>query len=1569
MSAFTDAVSALTALRDIDPDDPQITSAQHTALAAFPGWGAIAPVFDAYPANAWLDRAADFADTFAELDLTESRRNVDTSFYTPTPLIEHMWTLLCAAGFQGGSVLDIGCGTGRFNSHKPDGLDVSYVGVDADPIAADIARLLHPQSQIITGKVGDASLGTGYAASIGNVPFSSATVYEPGLWPSLPLHTACVRSAVRSVAPGGYVIVVTSRHVLDGTDGERRLALSQLADLIAAVRLPSGYFAHGGTDVVADVLVLRVREHALQGRNTPSQGWPDMHHPHYVTDDDGVEVAVSGYWQDHPELVAGRMVPSGYVKAPLAVRAEDRDRAVASAFAHAAEMLPEADQTSPADTFADVVLTDTDGHPENSYQLIDGAVSRIHKGVLIPVTRASRELRALIELRDAALELIDAESDWDNPDHVIEPVRTRTAALYADYVDRFGPLNRGAVVEGKADPETGMPRLSWRTPTMGGFRRDPSYVQVLALEVFDRASGTAEPAPILLKRVNRRPQPVTTASTAGEALAISMGESRRVDLDRITGLLGLSDTDAALTALGTLVYRDPATRTVQTARDYLCGDVRAKLAAAKVAAAEDPAYLANVDALDQIQPEWLTATDIRIELGSPLLTARDVTAFTEDLFERRTSVSYESGVGRWTVDDTTTPAQAQATWGTPSKSPFQLLEKGLNSQIPVVTREEFVDGKYRTVKDQEETEAAVEALGRIAARFSTWVWEDPARAVRLEREYNRRFNAIVTREPNGDHLPFPRLAEGVTLWKWQRAWVDHALSTGAALAAHEVGLGKTLSALGLSITLRDMGLANRPCVAVPNHLIEQISAEAIRSFPAARFLIVTRDDLHKDSRRLFAARCATGDWDCVIFTHEGFTSIPANPADEEYWLEEQKRALEDSAVAAGWGAKATARAIRSLDGKLDKLRDRVNDPNTITFDQLGIDHISVDEADRFRRLLLATNSDGFSFGASQRATDLHLKVMALRRRRPNHPVFAAYSGTPFTNTLAEAAIWLTICAPHVLADAGLDTFDAWSAQFVRYETIIEMSPDGGGFRSKRRPAVIQNVPELRTMLQTFMHMVRADDVGIERPEPRYETIVADPSEVAREYMTGLVKRADDLRKRRVDPSVDNMLKVCNDGRLVALDTSLVRLPEEPGTVTKLVRAADNIARIYHQNSDRLYPDSSVPGMFQLVMCDLGTPRPGNAQTYGKLRNLLIERGLPADKVRFVHEATTPKARDALFATCRSGTTAVLLGSTSKCGYGTNLQSRLGAVHHLDLPWTAAAWEQRNGRAIRYGNHHDTVNIYSYVTERTLDGFVAGIIERKARGFATLYDMNSTTREIDDVGEVAVNFAEIKASASGNDLLLRQHQLQTAVRKLDIARATTMQNARLAGQRGHSADQTVSVMTERMQHLWLLQQHADQLQSQVWDFTRVAAACRSSKADDAWRSTRRAYVSHAINDDNRHVFASVHKSLGRYVLQIAVGRSQWASDMVGEMNIPGNIARRTDERFAEWLRDQTVDYLTDLDAAIATTSTRLAYWKNERDSAYAAADAVVFDRQAELDDLRAELNTVDAEIAEAVTDAA
>lgn len=1530
-----------------------LTAEQRALVEKWPGWGPLAPAFDPQPDDAWSEVHDRLLDVLPEAHYKQARECVDNSFYTPASVVNHIWSLLRAAGFTGGRVLEPGCGSGAFLRDAPDDLDLSFTGVERDGTSVRIARALHPEAEIVHSPLEKWTSQGRFDAVVGNVPFSSSHVSDAAGFGGA-LHNYFLRRSLDVLREGGYLVVVTSRYTLDGITFFPLVA--DLADFVGAVRLPSGTFHSEGTDVVADILVLR------KNTTRPHEGWTppppkprswndpyDYSPSNYYGGRPTENLArTSPYWEAHPEQVAGTMTTNGHYRNPVSVVADDRDGEIARAVdTLTARLLPMFTEDLHV-TLDDMSPLDAEGRKEGSFHADGDKVVQVQEARPVPVPRPGKELLALIRLRDLALDLLEREAQPAADETALTDLRDDTLAAYQTYRAEFGAINRGTLHMGTEDPETGMPRLTWRRPTMGGFRRDPDYVLVMALERYDQDTGSAEPADILLRRVNHVRPVVVRAASPAEALAISLGESNRVDLDRVAGLLALPSAEAAAEALGDLIYRDPDERGAWTAaRNYLSGNIRAKIEHARTAATTDPAYGRNVAALENVLPRDLGPLEINLALGNPVVTVGDVRAFCSEVLGTSASVERCAATASWKVEGHATSAEAKITYGTARMDALALVQCALSGKAPLVVDEVRVGHSVRKIRNTAETLAAQDKMNALQDRFATWVWEDPDRAARLCAEYNRRFNSHITRRADGAHLTFPGLSDAFIPHSWQRDMVDMAISTPGVLCGHEVGAGKTLTAVLTAVTLRKFGLASKPLVIVPNHLLEQIAREMAQAFPLDRFLVAGKEDLSGDNRRLFAARCATGDWTAVVMSHQGFTSLPVHPRTEEAWLQEQKDDY-DAHLRSGdggyFGAKEIARKTRSLESRLDTLRaNRHVDPGTVLWDHLGVDYLMVDEAHNFKRLAANSRAEGWSLGESKRATDLLLKVEAMKERRPGMPYLALFTGTPWTNTLAETWVWQRYLQYDTLVDAGVDNFDAWAAVFVKRETVIEVAPDGSGFRACTRPTRMQNIPELRAMFAQVADVLSADDLNMERPPHTLTQHVAQPSTRVREFVATLAERAEGCRTRKVDAKQDNMLAICGEGRRVALDPWLVGIEEESEKITTL---AENTARLYRKYADSTWVGSTIRGGFQIVFCDQGTPsREKGAQTYGRVKAALVAAGVPAARIRMIHEAADDKSRAALFAACRAGAVSVLIGSTEKMGSGTNMQTRLVAVHHGDAPYRPSDVRQRNGRALRPGNQSLHVEIARYVTEGTFDAYVWQALERKELGFAAMYRSGSE-RVVDDIGEVVPDFTQMVALATGNPLLLRQAEISSLVQRLRMLRAVDAQSVTAARKRIAEARRTLA----RIERDLPLLHEVLAVVTNPTEETRAAISVAVSAARDPQRSYGLSTA--RISGDVALVLPT---SYGDPVIHVRVRYSDVGTIPARKSRIH-NGRRSVDYVLGLW--ETYAEALPDLIKDRIETHSR---WQREIEKSTAVIDGYSFPRAAELHAAERNLETIASEI--------
>lgn len=1134
---------------------------------------------------------------------------------------------------------------------------------------------------------------------------------------------------------------------------------------------------------VTDLLILRRRE---AGREPAPAGWLNV----VQMEIDGFQVGVNAHFAGDHAWCLGRLGAgnSMWRGGDLNVTADGNlteqlpaalSKAIRAAGTQGLTWTPATDvDVEPEPEIADSEMQD--GHIVRR----GGRFHRAETGVLVahhvPRTQA-RELAALISLRDAALAVLNEETRTDDDTARLASLRARLRDFYGKYVRQFGYLNRVTQRRtGRNDPVTGEELLARIRPPMGGFRVDPHSPLVFALEDYDPEAAVGAPAPILTQRVITRREPPSSADSPADALAICIDAHGHADLAEISRLLGASRRDARA-QLGELAFDDPDTARLVPAAEYLSGDVRAKLAAAEAAVMDDARFEVNVAALRQVIPADLTPGEIDARLGAAWIDADVVEQFLRETLED-TWVKVEHPGGQiWSVTGKDWTVLATARWGTKRASAIEIAQRVLEQRrIEVRDRVYSRDGdKY--VLNVEETAAAAEKAVELQERFAEWVWQDPDRAKRLARIYNDLFNGIVLRSYDDVRLTLPGLSTVYTLRDHQVAAIARGISEPAVLLAHEVGAGKTLEMVCVAMELRRLGLARKPAVVVPGHMLDQFAGEWMRAYPLARILITRKEDLQGDRRRRLVARVATGDWDAVIMSSSTFERIALSPKAQAAYLQREVDQFEEWLKVAKKGDGRTVKriqlALRRAQERVKAKLDSVKDPG-ITFEQTGIDYVFIDEAHRYKNLRTPSAIPDAGIDGSQRATDLDAKLCWLRNRAGDRVVTFA-TATPVANSITEIHVMQRYLRPDMLEERGLLVFDSWAATFGEVVTEVELAPEGGGsFRLNTRFARFRNVPELLRLFHVLADVKLADDLNLPVPliadngdGVREPVIVAiDMPDALNAYVGELCERAEKIRSRSVSPEEDNMLKVTGDGRRAALDMRLVGLrQDEPG---KIAAAADRIHGIWAASRDRAYPGpggqpSPIRGALQLVFCDLGTPREGwNA--YRELRDQLAGLGMPTGMIRFIHDAKTDQAKAALFAACRSGNVAVLVGSTEKMGVGTNVQDRAIALHHLDAPWRPADVAQRDGRILRQGNLNPEVRMYRYVVTGSFDGYSWQILARKAGFIGQVMRGRLDVREIEDIGDTALSYAEVKAIATGNPLLMEQAAAQAALAKLQRA---------------------------------------------------------------------------------------------------------------------------------------------------------------------------------------------------------
>jgi len=1357
-------------------------------LARWSGWGAVPAVFDPQAADharfGWA--RAELADLLDERELAAATRSTLNAHYTDLALVRAIWSGLGQLGFRQGRVLEPGCGSGNFLAAAPEG--AGLVGVEVEPVTAGIAGLLYPQARIRVESFAQTRAPEGsFDLVVGNVPFGQVALSDRAHnLGGHSIHNHFIIKSLRLTRPGGLVAVLTSRYTMDARNPAARREMAALADLVTAVRLPSG--AHqraAGTQVVTDLLVLRRRE---PGREPDPAGW-EQSRPTALP---GGEAHLNEYFLANPGQVLGQPAVSGGMSNDhdLAV-VGDRDAAgaLAAALQRAAEQALERGLAytpgPPAGQPRPVALVEAgprrpDGYlralPDGSFTVeVDGA-AQPHP---VPARQAG-ELRALLRLRDTVVQLLEAEAASVDDTEDIDRLRQRLDHGYDAYVRAYGPINRFSWRRtGRVDPDTGQERLARVRPGQGGFRCDPYANVVYALEHFDPVTQHAAKADIFTQRVIA-PRPARLgADTPADALAICLDTHGQVRLDVVARLLG-ADQEQARRALGELVFDDPGTGRLVPAAEYLSGNVRVKLAQARPAAGDDPRYGANVAALERVLPRDLAPEEIDARLGAAWIEARWVQQFLrETLQDPQLQVEHPGG-STWTVKSQHRHGVLSSTWWGTGRYPAPDVAEALLMQRQIRIYDPHPDDQSRRVFNPNETLAAQEKAAELAERFGQWVWEQPHRAETLARVYNDTFNAIVLRRYDGSQLSLPGLALTFGPHAHQRAAVARMIAEPAVGLFHEVGAGKTATMVMGAMELRRLGLVGKPAVVVPNHMLEQFTREWLQLYPRARVLAAGREDLAGERRRLFVARCATGDWDAVVMTRSAFERIPMSPAAQKAYLDREVAQIDaqlQRARADGQrlSLKQLERMKLQAEQRIARKLEGVKDPG-ISFEQTGIDYLIVDEAHAYKNLRTTSNIPGMAVDGSMRATDLHMKIEYLRGRRERVATFA--TATPIANSMGEAYTMQRFLRPDLLTGAGITDFDVWAATFGQTVAAIEVAPDGG-IQIKSRFAKFVNVPELLRMWHVSADIKTAEDLQLPVPElvarepdgkREPESVVVPASSELGAFLDELAGRAEQVRARQVDPTDDNMLKITTEGRAAALDLRLVgRHTSEPGKITA---AADRIAGLWRLHAGTVYPGMDgrphpVPGALQLVFSDLGTPKPGGQwSVYRQLREALASRGLPAQKVRFVHEARNDREKAQLFAACRNGQVAVLVGSTERMGVGTNVQARAIAEHDLDCPWRPADVQQRTGRIRRQGNHNDQVRVLRYITEGSFDAYLWQTVQRKAQFIAQVMRGRLDVREIEDIGEAALSYQEVKALATGNPLLLDQAQAQAELTRLE-----------------------------------------------------------------------------------------------------------------------------------------------------------------------------------------------------------
>ena len=1387
-------IKAIATLKQIEQENRYATPEEQHILSQYVGWGGVADAFDP-DKPAWAAEYAELKELLTQEEYEAARASTLNAHYTSPTVIRAIYDAVEQMGFLTGNILEPSCGVGNFFGMLPESMAGSRLyGVDLDSISGRIARQLYPKADITVAGFETTDRRDFYDLAIGNVPFGQYQVNDKAYNKlGFNIHNYFFAKSLDQVRPGGVVAFVTSRYTMDAKDSTVRRYLAQRAELLGAIRLPNNAFrANAGTDVVSDILF-------LQKRDRPLDIAPDWTQTGRTEEG----FTVNQYFLDHPEMVLGRSTAEStqygkqdYTVVPiegleLADQLHDAVQHIHGTYQEAA--LPELGEGEDID---DSLPADPDVK-NYSYTVVDGAVYfRENSRMVRPDLNATAEARVkgLVGLRDCVQQLIDLEMDAAAPDADIRAQMAELNRRYDDFSEKYGLINDRAN------------RLA--------FADDSSYYLLCALEVLDEDGRLERKADMFTKRTIKPHEAVTTVDTASEALAVSISEKACVDMAYMEQLTGKTGEELADELRG-VIFRVPGqtepdgTPHYVTADEYLSGNVRRKLRQAQRAAEQDPAFAVNVEALTAAQPKDLDASEIEVRLGATWIDKEYIQQFMYETFDtpfylqRSIEVHYTPFTAEWQISGKNVVGQnnvaAYSTYGTGRANAYKILEDSLNLRdVRIYDTVEDADGKERRVLNAKETTLAAQKQQAIREAFKDWIWRDPERRQALVRQYNEEMNATRPREYDGSHIVFGGMNPAITLREHQKNAIAHVLYGGNTLLAHEVGAGKTFEMVGAAMEAKRLGLCQKSLFVVPNHLTEQWASEFLRLYPSANILVTTKKDFEKHNRKKFCARIATGDYDAIIMGHSQFEKIPISKERQERLLHEQIWEITEgiSEVEASGGERFTVKQLertkKSLEARLEKLQAEGRKDDVVTFEQLGVDRLFVDEAHNYKNLFLYTkmrNVAGLSTTDAQKSSDMFAKCRYMDEITGSRGVIFA-TGTPVSNSMTELYTMQRYLQYDRLQELGMAHFDCWASRFGETVTALELAPEGTGYRARTRFSKFFNLPELMNLFKEVADIKTADQLHLPTPEVEYHNIVAQPTEQQQEMVKALSERASLVHSGTVDPSQDNMLKITSDGRKLGLDQRIINqlLPDEPGT--KVNQCVDNIMQIWR--------DGEADKLTQLVFCDISTPQARPAKkvakaldnptlhaledavpldepepaftVYEDIRQKLIAKGVPAEQIAFIHEANTEVRKKELFSKVRTGQVRVLLGSTAKMGAGTNVQDRLVALHDLDCPWRPGDLAQRKGRIERQGNQNETVHVYRYVTEGTFDAYLWQTVENKQKFISQIMTSKSPVRSCDDVDETALSFAEIKALCAGDPRIKERMDLDVDVARLKLMKA-------------------------------------------------------------------------------------------------------------------------------------------------------------------------------------------------------
>ena len=1356
---FRNNMAAINLLHELEIENRLATPEEQEVLSQYVGWGGLSMAFDEHNA-AW---AEEFKELYASLSPEEYRAAMEstlTAFYTPPVVIKAMYDVLDRLGFSQGNILEPSCGTGNFFGLLPESMQNSKLhGVEIDSLTGRIAKQLYQKANIAIEGFEKTNLPDDhFDVVLGNVPFGEIRVNDSRYnAQKFLIHDYFFAKALDKVRAGGVVMFITSKGTMDKASPEVRKYIAQRAELLGAIRLPDNTFkANAGTEVTSDILILQKRDRVMDIE-------PDW--VHLDTDENGV--TMNRYFVEHPEMVLGeiKMENTRFGTFEPVCKAR-KDIPLSELLSNAVQRIngeiPELDNRVDEISDEQELSVPADPNVRNfSFTLVDGRVYFRENDRMQPASvsmTAENRIKGLIQIRDCVRKLIEYQTD-DYPEEMIRTEQENLNRLYDVYTAKYGLINsRGNYL---------------------AFASDESYFLLCSLEVLDDEGNFKRKADMFTKRTIKPHREVTSVETASEALALSIGEKARVDLPYMEQLTGKTQAELVQDLQG-VIFKVPNCEPVSyvAADEYLSGNVRNKLTVAELAAKNDPELAVNVEALEKVIPKDLSAAEISVRLGATWIPQEDIQRFVMELLTPssyaagRLKVRYTPINGDWFIENKSSDmgnVKADSTYGTKRASAYRIIEDTLNLRDTRIFDYVYDEhGNKKAVFNAKETTAAQAKQEVIKQAFQDWIWKDPERRNRLVRYYNDTFNSVRPREYDGSHITFGGISPEITLRPHQVNAIAHILYGGNTLLAHKVGAGKTFEMVAAAQENKRLGLCQKSMFVVPNHLVGQWASEYLRLYPSANILVTTKRDFETGNRKKFCGRIATGDYDAVIIGHSQFEKIPMSIGRQREQLEKQLDDIEHGIddVQASKGEQFTVKQLmktrKAIKTKLEKLNDTKRKDTVIDFEQLGVDRLFIDESHFYKNLYLYTkmrNVGGIAQTEAQKSSDLFMKCRYLDEITGNRgTVFA--TGTPVSNSMVELYSVQRYLQYDTLAQNGLQHFDSWASTFGETVTALELAPEGTNYRAKTRFAKFYNLPELMQMFREVADIQTADMLKLPVPTVNYHNIKTKPSEIQTEMVASLAKRAEKVRARLVEPNIDNMLKITNDGRKLALDQRMIdpMLPDDPDS--KVNACVDNVYRIWEEHADTKAT--------QLVFCDLSTPKnDGTFNVYDDMREKLIARGIPAEQIRFIHEATTDAQKKELFGKVRSGEVRVLFGSTPKMGAGTNVQDRLIAIHNLDCPWRPSDLEQRQGRIERQGNMFPEVEVYRYVTEQTFDAYLYQLVESKQKFISQIMTSKSPVRSAEDVDEVALSFAEVKMLATGDARFKEKMDLDIQVSKLRV----------------------------------------------------------------------------------------------------------------------------------------------------------------------------------------------------------